>query len=80
MVKELKKFDCNVDNPLTNSEEIYNKYSMQLKKLNQNTYDGIILAVAHEAFKNIGINKINNLCKKTMLFDLKYLFSKEDQT
>ena len=82
VVKELKKFDCNVDlfDPLTNSEEIYNKYSMQLKKkLNQNIYDGIIIAVAHEAFKNMGINKIKNLCKKNhVIFDLKYLFSKEE--
>ncbi len=82
VIKELKKFDCNIDlfDPLTNSEEIYNKYNMHLKnKLNQNTYDGIIIAVAHEVFKNMGINKIKNLCKKNhVIFDLKYLFSKEE--
>jgi UDP-N-acetyl-D-galactosamine dehydrogenase len=82
VIKELKKFDCNLDlfDPLTNSEEIYETYRMYLKdKLIQNTYDGIIIAVAHEVFKNMGIKKIKDLCKKNhIIYDLKYLFSKEE--
>ena len=63
VIKELKKFDCNLDlfDPLTNDKEIYETYSMQLKnKLDQNMYDGIVIAVAHEVFKNMGIKKIKN--------------------
>jgi len=82
VIKELKKFDCNLDlfDPLTNDKEIYETYSMQLKnKLDQNMYDGIVIAVAHEVFKNMGIKKIKNLCKENhVIFDLKYLFSKEE--
>jgi len=82
VIKELKKFDCNLDlfDPQTNSEEIFETYNMYPKnKLNQNTYDGIIIAVAHEVFKDMGIEKIKNLCKKNnVIFDLKYLFSKEE--
>ena len=82
VIKELKKFDCNLDlfDPLTNDKEIYETYSMQLKnKLDQNMYDGIVIAVAHEVFKNMGIKKIKNLCKENhVIYDLKYLFSKEE--
>ena len=49
-------------------------------ELRQNTYDGIVISVAHEEFKKIGINTILNLCNKNhVIYDLKYLFSK-DQT
>ena len=47
-------------------------------KLEKNTYDGIIIAVAHEIFKNMGIETISDLCKKNrVIYDLKYLFPKE---
>ena len=48
-------------------------------KINDNTYDGIILAVAHDIFKSIGIEAISNYCKKErVIYDLKYLFNKEE--
>ena len=46
--------------------------------LNQNTYDGIIVAVGHKIFKKMTINGILKLCKKKhVIYDLKYLFSKD---
>ena len=81
VIKELKNFDCNLDlyDPWANVEEIKKKYDICPKaKLNQDTYDGIIIAVAHEIFKTMGIQTIENLCKKDrVIFDLKYLFPKE---
>ena len=45
-------------------------------KLKKNSYDGIIIAVAHKNFKIMGIEKISKLCKKKhVIYDLKYLFS-----
>jgi UDP-N-acetyl-D-galactosamine dehydrogenase len=42
----------------------------------QNTYDAIIIAVAHNDFKKIGFTNIKNLCKKNhVIFDLKNLFN-----
>ncbi|MDA7474075.1 Vi polysaccharide biosynthesis UDP-N-acetylglucosamine C-6 dehydrogenase TviB [Candidatus Pelagibacter ubique] len=80
-IKELKKFDCNLDlyDPWTNKEEIKKTYNVYPTiKLVKNTYDGILIAVAHDKFKNMGIKFISNLCKKNhIIYDLKYLFSKD---
>ena len=74
----LKKFNCNIDlyDPWTNSEDIKKIYNVELiKTLTKNTYDGILIAVAHDKFKSLGINSIKNLCKKTSVtFDLKNIF------
>ena len=45
-------------------------------KLVKNNYDGIIIAVAHNKFREMGINAIFNLCKKNhVIYDLKNLFN-----
>jgi UDP-N-acetyl-D-glucosamine/UDP-N-acetyl-D-galactosamine dehydrogenase len=82
VISELKKFDCNIElyDPLANREEIKETYGVYPNtKLNQNTYDGIIIATAHETFKTMGAKAIKNLCKKNhIIYDLKSLFSKEE--
>ena len=82
VIKELKKFDCNLDlyDPQANSEEINETYNIYPNtKLNHNRYDGVIIAVAHEIFKAMGIKSIKDLCKNNhVIYDLKYLFSKEE--
>jgi UDP-N-acetyl-D-galactosamine dehydrogenase len=43
------------------------------------SYDAIIIAVAHRQFEQLGINKIRKLSKKNaVLFDVKQLFSPDD--
>lgn len=57
------------------TKEIFNIHPHS--KLTKNTYDGIIIAVAHREFKKMGIKFISKLCKKNhVIYDLKYLFSK----
>ena len=79
-IVKLKEFNCNLDlyDPWVDIEEIKETYNISPhSKLNQNTYDGIIIAVAHEEFKKMGIKTISSLCKKNhVIYDLKYLFSK----
>jgi len=42
-------------------------------------YDSIIIAVAHDEFKKMGIKKIRNFGKqKKIIFDLKYTFNAEE--
>ncbi len=81
VIKEIEKFDCNLDlyDPWADNKEIKKVYkSYPNDKLEKNTYDGIIIAVAHEIFKNMGIETISDLCKKNrVIYDLKYLFPKE---
>ena len=81
VIKELKKYDCSIDlyDNWVDSQEINTMYDILPKStLNKNTYDSIILAVAHDEFKKMGIKTIFNLCKKNhIIYDLKYLFSSD---
>ena len=78
VISELKKYDCILDfyDPWADREEIKKTYNTYPKsQLKHNIYDGIIIAVAHEKFKDLGIENILSLCKKNhVIYDLKNLF------
>ena len=82
VVNNLKKLNCDLDlyDPWADRDEIkkiFNTYPQSESELIDNTYEGIIIAVAHEKFKTMGIKAISNLCKKNyVIYDLKYLFDK----
>ena len=79
--ERLKKYTHNLDlyDPWTDSEEIKKIYGTNLQQsLDKNKYDGVIIAVAHKIFIEMGIIEILNLCKKNhVIYDLKYLFTKD---
>ena len=79
VILKLKKYECNLDlyDPWADNKEIKKTYNVYpLSKLNQKTYDSILIAVGHKKFKTMGMKFISNLCKKNhIIFDLKYLFS-----
>ena len=81
VIVELKKFECNLDlqDPYVDREEIKKIYDIYPNlKLSQNSYDAVLIAVAHNEFKTIGLNKIKNLCKKNhVIFDLKNLYNSD---
>ena len=78
VVKKLKKLNCKVDlyDPWADKGDVMKVFKQKKINLSFNKiYDAIIIAVAHENFKNIGINKIlNNAKKNCVIFDLKNLF------
>ena len=82
VINKLKKLNCKLDlyDPWADKFEIkknYNNYP--ILKFNKKKYDLVIIAVGHEMFKNLGIKFIRRLCKKNhIIFDLKSLFSKEE--
>ena len=82
VITELKKYNCDLDlyDPWASSKEIQNLYGITpITNLVPNSYDGIVIAVAHNQFKNMGSQFISTLGKKLHIFyDLKYLFSKEE--
>ena len=44
----------------------------------QNTYDAIVIAVAHDKFKTLGANKISSFASNVhVIYDLKYLLDKD---
>lgn len=82
IIHELQKYNVEIDvhDPWINANEANREYSITpISQPVSNRYDGIILAVAHEQFIKMGIEKIRALGKDShVLYDLKYLFTKED--
>ena len=76
---ELLDYNCQVDiyDPWINSEDALHEYGVKiLPKLSDQKYDGIILAVAHNQFKEMGVEKVRSLGQsKNVLYDLKYIFN-----
>jgi UDP-N-acetyl-D-galactosamine dehydrogenase len=75
--RELLDYNCQVDiyDPWVNSEEALHEYGVNMLTELEGKYDGIILAVAHQQFKAMGVEKIRSLGQsKNILYDLKYIF------
>ncbi len=81
VVSELKEYNMNVDitDPWCSSEEAEHEYGLSLvEEPKLNSYDAIILAVSHNEFKTLGIDKIRSLGKSAhVLYDLKYILPKD---
>jgi UDP-N-acetyl-D-galactosamine dehydrogenase len=82
IVSELTGYNINVDvtDPWCSSEEAEIEYGLSLVKApEENIYDAIILAVAHDEFKQLGAQRIRKLGKKNhVLYDLKYILPKNE--
>jgi UDP-N-acetyl-D-galactosamine dehydrogenase len=78
IIDELQKLGAEIDtyDPWVDKSYLEDKYIDNHKdKLEKNDYDAVIIAVAHEVFKQIKISKIKSLCKSNhIIYDLKYLF------
>ena len=81
VISELKKYKCKLDlyDSLADQKKIKQKHNIiPNSTLKKNSYDAILIAVAHNEFKEMGYKKINNLGKKKkVIYDLKCLFSKD---
>ncbi|MFT6507146.1 MAG: UDP-N-acetyl-D-galactosamine dehydrogenase [Colwellia polaris] len=81
IVSELKEYNINVDitDPWCSSEQAEHEYNLTLtEKPEADKYDAIILAVAHNEFKVMGVEEIRKLGKSQhVLYDLKYILPKE---
>ena len=81
LVLGLKEYNCNVDifEPWIDIKETKKDYKYNfISEIKKSKYDGIILAVAHDKFKDIGIKKIRKYGKSSVvIYDLKHIFNKE---
>jgi UDP-N-acetyl-D-galactosamine dehydrogenase len=79
IIKELKDYHCEVDvfDPWVSPEEAQREYGLSpIQQPKAGSYDGIILAVAHEQFKSMGATAIRELGKSQhVVYDLKYVLS-----
>lgn len=78
MVKALKEYELDIDiyDPWVNVDEAFNEYGIRPRKdIKINNYDGIIVAVSHKQFLEMGIKNIIKFSKeKSVIFDLKSNF------
>ncbi|MDN4501800.1 Vi polysaccharide biosynthesis UDP-N-acetylglucosamine C-6 dehydrogenase TviB [Alteromonadaceae bacterium BrNp21-10] len=77
---ELKHYHVNLDiyDPWANNAEVEHEYGLSLvEKPKTGHYDAIIVAVAHNEFKQFSENDLLSLCKDNrVIYDLKYIFPK----
>jgi UDP-N-acetyl-D-glucosamine/UDP-N-acetyl-D-galactosamine dehydrogenase len=74
VVKELKGFMLNVDvvDPHANSDELHHEYGFKLAEGIGTNYDAIIVAVPHQAYKNLDDKYFASISKEyALVFDLK---------
>jgi len=82
LVNALKEYDLDLDiyDPWVDIDEAKHEYGLApVNALKKNEYDAIILAVAHDQFKQMTATEIHALGKtKYVLFDLKYILNKDE--
>uniref|UniRef100_UPI000AFA5A9E nucleotide sugar dehydrogenase n=1 Tax=Marinobacterium profundum TaxID=1714300 RepID=UPI000AFA5A9E len=82
ILTELETYGVRVDvyDPWVDAEETQRAYGIHpLQELEAGVYDGIILAVAHEQFIEMGAARIRVLGKSEhLLYDLKYVLSSSE--
>lgn len=82
IVKELQEYHVNVDvyDPWVDAAEAEHEYGIRpVQAPAQGEYDAVILAVAHEQFKDMGVETIRALGKEDhVLYDLKYVLSQAE--
>lgn len=80
IVNELKEYNITVDivDPWCSSEEAQHEYGVStMTTAEEGIYDGIVLAVGHQEFKDLGAETIRKLGKQShVLYDLKYVLDK----
>ena len=82
VVRELQDYEIQVDvhDPWINGDQAQHEFGLDLVQTPlKNTYDGIILAVAHDEFKEMGAEAIHKLGKDNhVLYDLKNVFDLQE--
>jgi UDP-N-acetyl-D-galactosamine dehydrogenase len=79
VISKLMKLKAKVDcfDPWINKNDLFRNINVkELKKIKNNYYDSIIIAVPHKNFLDLGIKTIKKFVKKNnVVYDLKSLFS-----
>ncbi len=82
IVRDLEASNAHVDvyDPWVDPEEAREELGLELTtELRPRHYDAVILAVAHDQFREMGVEAIRRLCKShSVLFDVKYLFGRDE--
>ena len=75
VIRELIKYHCNIEvyDPWVNKDESKDEYGIvPVSNPEQGKYDAILLAVSHNQFKEMGVDKIRSLGKENhVVYDVK---------
>jgi UDP-N-acetyl-D-galactosamine dehydrogenase len=81
LVQEFKSYNAkvHVHDPWVTAKEAIHEYGIELTPtLERNKYDAIVLAVAHDEFKRMGIDEIRGYGKpECVIFDVKQVFPRD---
>jgi UDP-N-acetyl-D-galactosamine dehydrogenase len=81
VVKELQAYRCNVDvyDPWADADEAHHEYGIELvAKPKANTYDAVVVAVAHKQFVELGVAGVRAFGNPNcVIFDIKHVLPKE---
>jgi len=79
LFEEFEGFNCNVDvyDPWVSKDEAVHEYNIKpIDSPEQDKYDAILLAVAHDEFKALSVEQIKEFGKDNhVLYDIKYLLN-----
>jgi UDP-N-acetyl-D-galactosamine dehydrogenase len=82
ILSELQEYNISVDvyDPWVSAEEAKHEYNIDLiSELNTDHYDAIVLAVAHQQFKEMTAAEIHRLGRSShIVYDLKYILDKSE--
>jgi UDP-N-acetyl-D-galactosamine dehydrogenase len=82
VVRELEKYGAKVDvfDPWADPDEAEHEYGLRpVKRMKPGTYDALVMGVAHEEFRRMGIAKIREFARKEhVLYDIKYVFRADE--
>ena len=82
IINELKEYNVAVDvhDPWVDAEAAHEEYGIDMQAAPaEGTYDAVVVAVAHDQFRQAGAAALRKLGKdKHVLFDLKYVFTKNE--
>jgi UDP-N-acetyl-D-galactosamine dehydrogenase len=82
VARELGKYGARVDvhDPWADAAEVLHEYGIRLtRRLKPGSYDAIVMAVAHDEFRKMGIARIRQLGRKGhVLYDIKYVFRADE--
>ena len=81
VVRELQEFGVNVDvyDPWADGDEVKREYNLELMengKWKMENYDGVILAVAHDEFRNLN-SQLATLNSQLVVYDIKGVLDKK---
>ena len=79
VICELEEFGTKVDvyDPLADPEEVKREYNLELLSSPEGEYDAVVLAVAHEKFNGLDIEKLKN-GNDTVIYDIKSKLKESD--